>query len=119
MLVYYNLDVIQGSTFSAQLSLKQADGTAVDLEGYSVRGHIKYKYGTNVVLLDLEPAVVTTGGFTAASGVVNITLDAIDTAALPVMMGVYDIETFNNDGEVNKVLDGKVRIHPEVTTSST
>ena len=114
MLVYYNLDIIQGSTFSAQLSVKNSDGTAVDLNGYNVRGHIKYNYGTAATLLDLAPSINTTAPYTAASGIINVNLSAIQTASLPVIMGVYDIETYNNT-EVNKVLDGKVKIHPEVT----
>lgn len=117
MLAYYNLDVIQGSTFSAQLSIKNADGSRVNLDGYSVRGHLRYNYGTGVVLMDLAPVINTTAPLTAASGVIDVKLTAAQTAALPVIMGVYDIETYNNESpiEVNKVLDGKVRIHPEVT----
>tara|TARA_Y100000310_G_scaffold120373_1_gene119141 strand:- start:10366 stop:10722 length:357 start_codon:yes stop_codon:yes gene_type:complete len=117
MLVYYNLDVIQGSTFSAQLSIKNSDGTAVDLDGYSVRGKLKYNYGTGAHLVDLDPKVNTTAPLTAASGVIDVKLTAAQTADLPVIMGVYDIETFNDSDpvEVNKVLDGKVKVHPEVT----
>ena len=116
MLVYYNLDVIQGSTYSAQLSIKNSDGTPVDLNGYFVRGHIKYSYGDETALLDLTPEVNITSPLTAASGVIDIKLTAVQTATLPIIMGVYDIETYRNDtGEVNKVLDGKVRVHPEVT----
>ena len=114
MLVYYNLDIIQGSTFSAQLSVKNSDGTAVDLNGYSVRGHIRYNYGASNALLDLAPTINTTAPYTAASGIINVNLTAAQTANLPVVMGVYDIETYNSS-EVNKVLDGKVKVHPEVT----
>jgi hypothetical protein len=116
MLIYYNLDVIQGSSFSAQLSIKNSDGTAVDLNGYSVRGHLKYNYGTGAYLVDLGPQVNTEGSLTPASGVISVKLTPTQTQALPVVMGVYDIETYTvNDEEVNKVLDGKVRVHPEVT----
>jgi len=122
MLAYYNLDIIQGSTFSAQLTIKDSSGSRVDLTDYSVRGHLKYNYGTGVSLMDLSPTVnigatlnPATSTYTAASGVIDVKLTAAQTATLPVIMGVYDIETYNNDGEVNKVLDGKARIHPEVT----
>jgi hypothetical protein len=122
MLAYYNLDIIQGSTFSAQLTIKDSGGNRVDLSDYSVRGHIKYNYGTGASLVDLDPSVNVgatltppTSSYTAASGVIDVKLTAAQTATLPVIMGVYDIETYNNDGEVNKVLDGKARVHPEVT----
>ena len=120
-LVYYNLDVIQGSTFSAQLFAKNADGTAIDLAGYDVRGVIKYNFGTGTALVDLSPAVNTgqsppLNTYTAASGVIDVSIPASETSALPVTIGVYDIEMFNlGETEVRKLLDGRVRIHPEVT----
>ena len=122
MLAYYNLDIIQGSTFSAQLTIKDSGGNRINLDGYSVRGNLKYNYGTGIVLMDLDPSINVgatasppTSTYTVASGVIDVKLTAAQTATLPIMMGVYDIETYNNDGEVNKVLDGKARVHPEVT----
>lgn len=120
-LVNYNLDVIQGSTFSAQLFAKNADGTAIDLSGYDVRGVIKYNYGTGVALVDLNPTVNTgqappLNTYTAASGVIDVSIPAAGASALPVTIGVYDIEMYNvGETEVKKLLDGRVRIHPEVT----
>jgi hypothetical protein len=120
-LVNYNLDVIQGSTFSAQLFAKNADGTAIDLSGYEVRGVVKYNYGTGVALVNLNPAVNTgqappLNTYTAASGVVDVSIPATGAAALPVTIGVYDIEMYSaGETEVRKLLDGRVRIHPEVT----
>ncbi len=117
-LVYYNLDLIQGSTFSAQLFAKNANSTAVDLTGYSVRGVLKYNYGTGVALMNLNPAVNTTSPYTAASGVIDVSITAANTATLPVTIAVYDIEMYNGDeSEVRKLLDGRIRIHPEVTNT--
>ena len=115
-LVNYNLDIIQGSTFSAQLFAKDANGAAIDLTGYSMRGVVKYNYGTGVALVNLNPSVNTTSPYTAASGVIDVGVTAANTAALPVGMGVYDVEMYN-DGEieVKKLLDGRVKIYPEVT----
>tara|TARA_Y100000004_G_C8623179_1_gene289738 strand:- start:99 stop:470 length:372 start_codon:yes stop_codon:yes gene_type:complete len=118
----YNLDVIQGSTFNAQLFATNSDGTAVDLTGFSVRGKVKYNYGTGAALVDLGPTVNTTSTssnghtYTAASGVVDVKLTATETAALPITLAVYDIEMYNGDeSEVRKLLDGTVKVYPEVT----
>ena len=117
-LVYYNLDIIQGSTFSAQLFAKNADDSAVDLTGYSVRGVLKYNYGTGAALVNLSPSVNTTSPYTAASVVIDVTISAANTSTLPVTIGVYDIEMYNsNESEVRKLLDGRVRVHPEVTNT--
>lgn len=115
-LVNYNLDIIQGSTFSAQLFAKDANGTAINLTNYSVRGVIKYNYGTGVSLVSLSPAVNTTSPYTAASGVIDVSITAANTATLPVTVGVYDIEMYNSaETEVTKLLDGRVKVYPEVT----
>tara|TARA_Y100000593_G_scaffold84789_1_gene160826 strand:+ start:29597 stop:29965 length:369 start_codon:yes stop_codon:yes gene_type:complete len=121
MPVNYNLDITQGSSFSAQLFAKNANGTAVDLNGYSLSGVMKYNYGTGTSLVDLSPTVnLGTNSLgqtnTAASGVVDISLTHTQTAALPVTMAVYDVEMYNGDySEVRKLLDGRVTIYPEVT----
>ena len=118
-LVYYNLDVIQGSTFSAQLFATDANGSAINLTNYYVRGVMKYNYGDSTALVDLGPIVNTgqnSSGYTAASGVIDVGLTAAETAGLPVTVGVYDIEMYNNnETEVRKLLDGRIRVHPEVT----
>ncbi len=115
-LVNHNLDIVQGSTFSAQLFAKDANGTAIDLTSYSVRGVIKFNYGTGVSLVSLSPDVNTTSPYTAASGVIDVSITAADTASLPVTIGVYDIEMYNPaETEVKKLLDGRVKIYPEVT----
>tara|TARA_Y100000310_G_C20582366_1_gene763649 strand:- start:341 stop:715 length:375 start_codon:yes stop_codon:yes gene_type:complete len=120
-LVNYNLDVIQGSTFSAQLFAKDANGAAINLSGYNVRGVVKYNYGTGVSLVSLNPAVNTgqsppLATYTAESGVIDVGISAANTSTLPITVGVYDIEMYNNDEtEVKKLLDGRVRVHPEVT----
>lgn len=120
-LVYYNLDIIQGSTFSAQLFATNSDGSAIDLTGYETRGIIKYNYGTGVALVSLDPTVNTgqappLNTYTASSGVIDVSLSAEETSNLPVTVGVYDIEMYNSDEtEVRKLLDGRVKVHPEVT----
>ena len=115
-LVNHNLDIIQGSTFSAQLFAKDANGTAIDLTSYSVRGVIKFNYGTGVSLASLNASINTTDPYTAASGVIDVSITAANTASLPITIGVYDIEMYNSsETEVKKLLDGRVKIYPEVT----
>jgi hypothetical protein len=115
-LVNYNLDIIQGSTFGAQLSAKNSDGTAVNLAGYNVRGYVKYNYGTGTALCNLNPVVNETAPYTSQSGIVDVSISAAVAASLPVTIGVYDIEMYKSDeSEVKKLLDGRVKIYPEVT----
>jgi len=110
MLVNYNLDIVRGSSFIADLTAKNEDSTAVNLLGYNLRGVIKSKYSDSTYLLSLSPVITD-----SANGKIRISISAADTATLPVTVGVYDIEMYNNTGYVAKLLDGRVNIHPEVT----
>jgi hypothetical protein len=115
MLVEYDLNLIQGSTFNAQLTAKNEDGTAVDLTNFQVRGTIKAGYSDSNALVSLTLAVLSP----TTSGIINASLTATQTAALPITQAVYDIEMYSAaTGYVSKLLDGRVNIHPEVTTSS-
>ena len=120
MPVYYNLDITQGSTFSARLTAKNEIGTAINIDGHNVRGSIKNRYSDTSALVSFIPTIVN-----ASEGTVDIVLSGTQTAILPITQAVYDIEMYKTgaDGEddnsfVVKLLDGKVNIHPEVTTST-
>ena len=111
-----NLNIEQGSTFGATVTIKNADLTAFNLTGYSIRGQIRNRYSSSSVLLDLAPVIQTgSGNSLLVSGLVDIDLTAAQTAALPITHAVYDIEIFDVSGTVTKVLAGKAIINPEVT----
>jgi hypothetical protein len=109
---YYNLDIQQGSSYSIRFNVKNDDGTYVNLSGYSARGHIKYRYSDATKLLDLNPQIHSS----YVSGIVDVNLTAAQTAGLPIIQGIYDIEIFNSGGYVAEVIDGKVFVQPNVTT---
>ena len=118
MPTYYNLDVIQGSTFSARLHAKDSSGASINLVGHKVRGSVKKRYSSETPTLSFDPTI-----HDAANGLIDIDLTSSQTALLPVTQSVYDIEMFKtganglDDGSyVIKLLDGKVNVHPEVTT---
>ena len=120
MPIYYNLDIIQGSSFSARLNAKNSVGTAIDITGHNVRGTIKNRYSDTTPLIAFIPTIVS-----STVGTVDVILSGTQTAILPITQAVYDIEMYrtgangeDDDSHVVKLLDGKVNIHPEVTTST-
>jgi hypothetical protein len=115
MPVNYDLNIIKGSTFTARVTAKNADGSPIDLTHFETRGYVKQRYSDTGVLLDLNP--VPTPAF-EASGYIDIVVPATGTAVLPVTQAVYDIEMYGPTGTedfVIKLLDGRVNIYPEVT----
>jgi hypothetical protein len=119
MPVYYDLNITRGNTFTIELSTKGDDGvTALNLSGYAASGQIRYSYGATDMLADLGVTIKDP----RISGVVKCYIPSTVTANLPVTQAVYDVELYNlsghhntTSGDVSKVLDGRVNIHPEVT----
>lgn len=107
----YDISLTQGEDYSLTAELKNSDGSLIDLSGYNVRGKVKYNYGSDTYLLDLNPSV-----YSAASGIITVNLNASQTASLPITVAFYDIERYTSgDNQVSKVLNGKFIICPEVT----
>jgi hypothetical protein len=107
----YDLAIYQGQTFSLSLTLRDTNGTPINLAGYAISGFLKTKYGDSGKLTDLNVAVTD-----AVSGVVTLGIPSSSTARLPVNYAFYDIEMLNSgDGTVTKVLAGKASIYPEAT----
>jgi len=110
----YNLIVNQGENYDLTATLTNTDGTPVNINGYALRGKVRYSYGSTGVLVNLAPTIVN-----ATSGIINFTLTPSETAALPVTVGVYDIERYvagqSPELTVVRVLQGTVTVTPEVS----
>lgn len=102
--------VIQGETTSGYFTA-YSNGSTLNLEGYTSRGSVKYKYGDTGVLLELE-TTVDSGHLN--QGHIDIVISAEDTANLPVGKFPYDIEVYSNSA-VKRVSSGKITVVPEVT----
>ena len=125
----YNFSVTQGSELNVRLNITSSS-SAVDLSVYLVRGYVKHRYGDTGVLIDLIPTIVTGSqtenyplGDGMPSGLVDIKLSGSQTAVLPVVEAVYDIERYTTgegpnhyETSVIKMLAGKFSVSPEVTS---
>ena len=108
----FDLDIYKGETFSLSLNLKDADSVPVDLTDYAVSGYLKFKYSDSGKLVDLNVQKV----LPYASGDVSLFIPSTGTEVLPVTLGVYDIELYHTgQSTTTKILNGRARIHPEVT----
>ena len=111
----------QGSTFRKTITMKQSNGTsAVDLTGYSARMKIKHEIGGTLIksLTSATGQGLTVGGSagTPTNGEIDIEISATDTASFSApITGVYDLEIVSSGGIVDRVLQGKFMITPEVT----
>ena len=110
----YNMVCDQGSTFQRVLEIKDADGVAFPLTGYTARMQIRRDVDSTSSVMELT----TDNGrisINAALGAITITLTPDLTATL-TRSGVYDLEIVKTaTGVVNKVVRGEFRLEKEVT----
>lgn len=107
-----NIDIEQGSFLNLKVIAKDPNNNIVNLSGFDVRSQLKCTYGATGELASFN---VQVDSGQLESGLINMSLTAAQTAALPVTRGVYDVEIFSGDFAL-KVLQGKAFIQPEVTT---
>ena len=110
----YNMVCDQGSTFQRVLEIKDVDGVAFSLTGYTARMQIRRDVDSTSSVMELTSANGRIS-ISAALGAITITLTPDLTATL-TRSGVYDLEIVKTaTGAVYKVVRGEFRLEKEVT----
>lgn len=110
----YNINMDQGATFERLLTVKNSDGTLLNLTGYQARMHIRLEMEDDnyLALLTTENGRIVLGGM---DGTIYLTLPPEVTSTLRRDC-VYDIELLEPSSEkVYRLLKGMVRVSDEVT----
>lgn len=105
-----NLVVDQGADFTTTVTLKNDDGSALNLENYSGAGQIRKHYTSST-------ATNFTVTLTADTGIVTLSLSDTQTSALTAGRYVYDVELTDPDGIISRIVEGIVTVTPNVTRS--
>jgi hypothetical protein len=110
----YDLEILQGETYTKQFVWKDSAGTEVNLTGYTARMQVRQSKASDTVLLELTTANgrIALGG---AAGTIDLTLSATVTAAITWKRGLYDLELVASNGVVRRLLEGEVTVSKEVT----
>lgn len=110
----HNLTIPQGADYGLSLQYKDAEGNVVVLTGYTARLAIRSSYAapTELIRLTTENGSITIDD---ANGVINLAITSANTANLPASNSVYDLELISPSGMVERLIEGTVRITPEVT----
>jgi hypothetical protein len=104
----YNISCEQGSTLLLNLTANDSNNLPINLSGYGVRGYVRYSYGSDSILYDLNPQITN-----SISGIIYISGNATGTAALPIGKFPYDLEAYSSGGYVTKFLKGYFILNPE------
>ena len=105
-----NLQIDQGATFTSDVTVKDANGNAFDLTGYTARAKLAKGYQSTKTRQD-----ITTTSASATEGKVTLSLTADQTTALEDTRYVYDLEIVSG-AVVTRVIEGIISVRPQVTT---
>ncbi len=107
---YVELQMEQGATFTYALSIKDNNGSPVDLTSLTVSSQMrKSYYSANSVALTCTSATPNTGN-------VTITLSSANTANVDVVKYVFDVRLVDTAaGTQQRIVDGIIQVTPSVT----
>lgn len=115
MAEYEKFDIDQGSDIAIQLDLVDQNNNKKNLTDFSAAAKMKRTFNSDSSDTTTFSAAITD----ADDGVVTLSLTNAQTSALKVGTYVYDVEISFQDSASNtiieRVLEGKIRVHPNVT----
>ena len=108
-----NLTIDQGATFTSDVTVKDANGNAFNLTGYTAAAKMAKGYASTRTRTTMTCTVAAD----ATTGVVTLSMTAAETGALDAERYVYDLEiTQTSSGTVTRVIEGIISVRPQVTT---
>tara|TARA_B110000285_G_scaffold31849_2_gene32992 strand:+ start:1069 stop:1410 length:342 start_codon:yes stop_codon:yes gene_type:complete len=107
-----NLTIDQGSNFTYDLEVTNADGTDFDLTGFTMVAKMSKGYSSTY-----PRTVFTCTVSQPTEGVVTISLTADQTKVLKAGRHVFDVVATHSDSTVTRLLEGIVIVTPSVVVS--
>lgn len=103
----------QGATWDFAMVWKTDTGEPVDLTNCRAKMQFRQFYDTPV-LLDLDSSRGTLT-IEVETGGIRTQVSASTTMRIKELSGVFDLEVYHPNGRVDRVLQGKWKLSPEVT----
>lgn len=113
MATSYDLNLIQGATFQANVIATDSVGNSLNLSGYFARGYVRETYTSTGILLNLNPTIDPS----YISGIVNLNISGQTLSGVECTQGVYDlfVYTTGQNAVSYRFLNGYCNIFNEVT----
>ena len=107
-----NLTEDQGTSFTSDVTVKDANGNPFDLTGYTAVDKMAKGFASTRT----RTTITTTIAADATTGVVTLSLTSTVTAGLDAERYVYDLEiTQTSSGNVTRVIEGIITVRPQVS----
>lgn len=104
-----NLYIDQGSTFNSIVTLRNQNGTLMNLTNYTVKSQFRKSYQSS------QAYTITVSLYDAPNGKVKLHMDAAYLSSIKAGRYLYDIEITSPLNEKLRVLEGIIVITPEIT----
>ena len=104
-----NIYIDQGANFSNTITVNDASGNALNLDGYTAASQMRKSYQSSTAY-NLNATVSN-----AAAGKVQISLSATQSGDVPAGRYLYDVEITSSGGAVTRVVEGIAIITPQIT----
>lgn len=123
----HNFTCEQGATFDRTITYRDGSGAVIDLTGYTARMHVReYAAGDLIVALYSDVSQGASNGYAILNGSSELTADgangnirlfisAANTANLTTGSLKYDLEIESPTGVVDRLIEGKFNVVPEIT----
>ena len=107
-----NLTLDKGATFNSDVTVKDANGNAFNLTGYTASA----KMATGYTSTRTRTTITCTVNADPTTGIVTMSLTADQTGALEEGRYVYDLEILQTSSStITRVIEGVITVRPQVT----
>jgi len=111
MAAYVELYMDQGATFENTLTITDdVTNATVNVSGYTITSQMRRSYYSANATANITCTIVN-----AATGNVLMSMTAANTANIRPGRYLFDVETTDVSGKVNRILEGIINVTPGVT----
>jgi len=107
-----NLTLDQGATFNSDVTVKDSNGNAFNLTGYTATAKMAKGYSSTRT----RTVITATVNGDPTTGIVTLSLTADETTALDGERYLYDLEILQTStSTVTRVIEGIITVRPQVS----
>tara|TARA_E500000178_G_scaffold78831_1_gene76990 strand:+ start:603 stop:935 length:333 start_codon:yes stop_codon:yes gene_type:complete len=104
-----NIFIDQGTDFSVTVDVTDANGSPLNLSGYTAASQIRKSYASS------SASATFTTSISASSGQVTMSLTDTQTSGLAAGRYLYDLNITSSASVTSRVVEGQVIVTPGVT----
>lgn len=111
MAAYVELIIDQGATFNNIINLSDdLSNESLNILGYTVRSQMRRSYYSTNATANITCTITN-----SSNGEITMSMTAANTTNIKAGRYLFDLETVDTNGTVNRVLEGIITVTPQIT----